>query len=284
MLSALRFRALGFVGTVTGEIAVIDLNDGELLTNNYLKFEQIDDLVWTGDRLYALTKTSLSVYRLEGATLSLLGEFTGLQPYRAVVQSVKQFRFAVGGGIAYVPYINGTEAGFQTINVLDPSSMVELCVYVSPALAWKQITPMVQGGTGSCWSKCRLPATRSCLAFQHWRSLQFECRISHEYPTPSAAYAQTIYNGLGYIADGDAGLHVLNYLSPDFGGMAPTISLSSNAMNGAIEEGQILRLFANVSDDVQVRNVEFYIDGRLVGTDGNFPFEFATATSLLAGA
>ena len=26
-------------------------------------------------------------------------------------------------------------------------------------------------------------------------------------------------------------------------------------------------------DDVQVRNVEFYIDGERVATDGNFPFD-----------
>ena len=34
-----------------------------------------------------------------------------------------------------------------------------------------------------------------------------------------------------------------------------------------------MRLTANVSDDVQVRNVEFYVDGFKVATDGNFSFE-----------
>ena len=34
-----------------------------------------------------------------------------------------------------------------------------------------------------------------------------------------------------------------------------------------------MRVTANVSDDVQVRNVEFYVDGVRIATDGNFPFE-----------
>jgi hypothetical protein len=39
---------------------------------------------------------------------------------------------------------------------------------------------------------------------------------------------------------------------------------------------------ANVSDDVQVRNVEFYVDGVKAITDGNFPFEFRFATPTLS--
>ena len=31
---------------------------------------------------------------------------------------------------------------------------------------------------------------------------------------------------------------------------------------------------ANVFDDVQLRNVEFYVDGLKTVTDGNFPFEY----------
>ena len=43
-----------------------------------------------------------------------------------------------------------------------------------------------------------------------------------------------------------------------------------------------MRVTAAVSDDVQVRNVEFYIDGERVITDGNFPFEHRFVTPRLA--
>ena len=40
------------------------------------------------------------------------------------------------------------------------------------------------------------------------------------------------------------------------------------------EEGKLVRTTALVSDDVQVRNVEFYLDGALVATEGGFPFDY----------
>jgi hypothetical protein len=55
-------------------------------------------------------------------------------------------------------------------------------------------------------------------------------------------------------------------------------------VSGALqaEEGKLGRVSALVADDVQVRNVEFYVDGQLAVTDGNFPFEHRFTTPLLA--
>ncbi|MEO0530370.1 MAG: Ig-like domain-containing protein, partial [Planctomycetota bacterium] len=46
------------------------------------------------------------------------------------------------------------------------------------------------------------------------------------------------------------------------------------AIDGLVEDGQLLVVEAEVFDDVQVRNVELLIDGEVVQTDGNFPFQF----------
>ena len=53
---------------------------------------------------------------------------------------------------------------------------------------------------------------------------------------------------------------------------------------GQAEEGQLVRVSALVSDDVQARNVEFSLDGVRVLTDGSFPFEhrFVTPPALRA--
>jgi len=48
------------------------------------------------------------------------------------------------------------------------------------------------------------------------------------------------------------------------------------------EEGKLVRVVANVADDVQVARVEFYVDSRRVAVDGNFPFETRFVTPLLA--
>jgi hypothetical protein len=99
------------------------------------------------------------------------------------------------------------------------------------------------------------------------------------------ATAVTIYNGLAYVADSLSGLEVINYVPYDGLGIPPTISLAASfPLNPAqAEEGKIVRVTANVADDVQVRNVEFYIDGVKVATDGNFPFEYRFTTPLLGG-
>ena len=48
-----------------------------------------------------------------------------------------------------------------------------------------------------------------------------------------------------------------------------------------VEEGKLVRVTAQVTDDVQVRNVEFYLDGVKVQTDGSFPFEHRFVTPLV---
>ena len=98
--------------------------------------------------------------------------------------------------------------------------------------------------------------------------------------TPGIATAVSVYNGLAYVADGSAGLQVVNYRAFDTLRVPPTVQLASNfnLAGGAAEEGKRMRLTATVTDDVQVRNVEFYVDGQFSATDGNFPFEHALLT------
>ena len=60
------------------------------------------------------------------------------------------------------------------------------------------------------------------------------------------------------------------YLPYDANGVPPRISLSTSFATNGVEEGKWVRLTANVADDVQVRNVEFYVDVQLI--DGNFSF------------
>src|SRR6185436_473586 len=102
--------------------------------------------------------------------------------------------------------------------------------------------------------------------------------------TPGTAYAVSIFNGLAYVADGAAGLQVVNYLPYDNRGTNPTISLSASfaLASGVAEEGKLVRVTAAVTDDVQVRNVEFYVDGIKVATDGNFPFEYRFFTPAIS--
>ncbi|MEM7394564.1 MAG: Ig-like domain-containing protein, partial [Verrucomicrobiota bacterium] len=67
-------------------------------------------------------------------------------------------------------------------------------------------------------------------------------------------------------------------------GAPPTIALSANFQlePPRAEEGKLVRVVAEVEDDVQVRNVEFYIDGVKAATDGNYPFVHRFITPRIA--
>ena len=86
-------------------------------------------------------------------------------------------------------------------------------------------------------------------------------------PTPGQAFAGGDRNGYGLVADGDAGVQVVNYIAADTGTNPPTLSLTTNQPVGIAQEGQLYRVTAHVEDDVQVRAVEFCIDGGLATTD-----------------
>jgi hypothetical protein len=94
-----------------------------------------------------------------------------------------------------------------------------------------------------------------------------------QFETPGIARAVAIYNGLCYVADHANGMHVINYLAYDNQGRAPSGTLTTTSTNGTVVEGARLVISASVADDVQVRNVEFRINGVKYVVDGNFPFE-----------
>ncbi|MFG0244850.1 MAG: Ig-like domain-containing protein, partial [Phycisphaerales bacterium JB052] len=71
-------------------------------------------------------------------------------------------------------------------------------------------------------------------------------------------------NGDGFANDADLML-LMNLID---------LGLPDPATDGLVEDGQLLLVEVDTSDDVQVRNVELLIDGEVGQTDGNFPFQF----------
>ncbi len=97
----------------------------------------------------------------------------------------------------------------------------------------------------------------------------------------------SIASGIGFVADGTAGIQVINYLAFDNRGVPPTVTLSASfalnsSTNGTAEEGKLVRVSAATSDRVEVRDVEFYVDGVQVGRDVSFPFEHRFVTPRLS--
>ena len=108
--------------------------------------------------------------------------------------------------------------------------------------------------------------------------------------TPGVANSVALADGIGFVADGSAGLAVLNYLPFDNKGIPPTasITLPSSAVLGTdgsnleVTEGSTIPVLANVSDDVQVRNVELLVNGQTVENAVSAPFNLSTTLPTIA--
>ena len=93
------------------------------------------------------------------------------------------------------------------------------------------------------------------------------------------AYDLILYGGHAYVAAGEAGLQVLKFEAPNGSQKLPSITLGSSTVSETPRSGTLLRLTAQVAAADQVRNVDFYLNGQKVATDGNYPFEYRAVES-----
>jgi hypothetical protein len=100
------------------------------------------------------------------------------------------------------------------------------------------------------------------------------------FDTSGFTYDVALASGIAYVADGTGGLQVINYLPFDNKGVAPTVTITSpvvdldpNQAGIQLLEGGSIAIQANVTDDVQVRNVELLVNGQVVSNDLSFPFD-----------
>lgn len=260
---------LAYAGLASGEIVTVDLASGFVLSRRQLG-ASVQDLAFSGDHLLAVTSSALLVlnpYELDLPTLGSIGTSGAL-------------RLVAGDGLAYVTVGNG----FDVFAVAE-SGQPSLVLRNRPGqIGWRHIT-LNGSGLGIAAVSPNLFDSRNVEIYSlpaPDQAPQFTTQIS----TPGDAAAISIYNGRAYVADGLTGLQVINYLAFDTGRTPPAITLStsfalSSPTSGTAEEGKLARVTASVTDDVQVRNVEFYVDGVRVLTDGNFPFEHRFLTPRL---
>jgi hypothetical protein len=203
--------------------------------------------------------------------LSVVGRVGGLSFFAEGI--TQRRRLFVGGGVAYVT----SYPGYDTFEVSDAGSMHRIgAAQDRGPNSFKQILGNGSGlGVAAVGTNPRDDGTHDIYLFDlsdPANTSQFLLTL----PTPGMTRAVSLFNGLAYAADSEAGLQVVNYLAADRLGVPPAVMLdaSFDLLDPAVEVGQPVRVTAVVTDDVQVRNVEFYIDGVRAATDGNFPFEY----------
>ena len=254
---------LAYVGLSSGRVIAVNLVDGTIL-NQVNVTNAVQDLALDGDYLYALTGDRLHVISLVDGILGHVG--SAASPF-VVGQNQRLF---VGGGIAYTVY----PKGYNTIEVTNPAKPVLLTRGSSTQVGWRQIVANGSGlGLAAVGPNLADDGPHDISLFDVSNSRVTDV-VTTAFPTPGNARAVSIFNGLAYVADDAFGMQVVNYLPYDAKGVPPTISLTTSFSGNSVVEGTPIRVTANVGDDVQVRNVEFHLDGVKVFTDSAFPFEF----------
>ncbi len=261
---------LAFAGTDAGEVVLVEALSG-LLLGRVQTGQRVNDLGFSDGHLFVLTEANLAIFRLEGLDLVPVTTVPHGNSYQ--VESITgRRRLAVGGGQAWVTGY----PGFSTLSVTNPALPFVLGSAVDYAPnSFKQVAP-----TGSGYGVAAVgvvpsnvdPRTHNVQLF-NLRDPSVSTNVITQFDTPGLARAVALYGGLAYVADSESGLQVMSYLPFDTGTNAPTIALNVGATGELLEAGQTLGLTASVTDDVQVREVEFYLNGQRVLVDGGFPFE-----------
>jgi hypothetical protein len=263
-----------YVGTENGRVVAIDTESGLIMEQKALaSTATVQDLTIWRDTLYAL-----QVGRLTSIGLGTGGMLVGgtLNVSGPVGAGGRRWRLFAGEGTLFASHATGFNIIDIRTNPIAPSLVQP---YNTSQFGWKQ---MIGTGSGLGIAVSGPNSTNDGSHDVHLYTLgsdEREPAFATTFVTPGLAAAASIYNGLAYVADSASGLQVINYKAYDSQGVAPSISLASNgsldhvAMTGGVLGGQMARFSALVNDDVQVRNVEFWLNGQLATTDGNYPFE-----------
>jgi hypothetical protein len=268
---------IAYIGLDSGTVASVDLASGTIL-ERLNAGGPVHDLALEGDHLFVLRNDTLRSYRLGEEALEFVSG--SVSPSFSPEGITGRRRLFVGGGYAYVTGY----PGYDLFSVSNAAAMTRVGVAqdVGPN-SFKQIVLNGSGrGLAAVGINPRFDGTHEVWLYDGSNPAA-TTRFEAEFRTPGVAYAVSLYGGLAYVADGGASLQVVNYLAYDNRRLPPAITLSASfpltsSTNGRAEEGKLVRVTAAVSDDVQVRNVEFYVDGARVLTDGNFPFEHRFVT------
>ena len=261
---------LAFVGTSAGWLASVELSSGIVLSRLNLG-ATVYDVAVDGEMLYAIRGNELRSFRYNGGLPIALGS-VGVSGFGAEGLTGRR-RLFVGGGEALVT----SYPGFDRVSVTNPASMVLTGTTrdVGPN-SFKQIVANGSGlGVAAVGVNARDDGTHDLYFYNLTNPTQTTNQLDTPgiLTTPGLARAVALYNGLAYVADSSFGLQVMNFLPYDGQRIPPSGTLRSTATNGTVAEGARILLQASVTDDVQVRNVEFRINGNRYLYDGNFPFE-----------
>ncbi len=256
---------LAYVGMNASLLVVVDLQSGSVIQRLNMPLPVVDVAVGL-DSIYVLHIDRVSA-------VSPYAQFIWHTTAALGIPAAKNL--AVANDTLFVIH----DGGYATLDLLDPT----MPVLVSAAYTGQYWSDMALNGSGLGVSGVNSLGGGGIEVFDVSDPSQTTTAAIQAYVFAPSTRAVEITNGLAYVA-ADTGLLVINYQNYDSSGMAPVIALDAPFSKGTwqVEEGTQTYASAEVTDDVQVRNVAFYLDGNEVHRDGSYPFNYRFITPLLS--
>lgn len=254
-------------GLSNGRLATLDGTGGVVLDELEPRLAgPVQDIEVLGETLFVLTQSQLHVIPWQAGSF-VVSKTLGVT---GLATSGRRRRLFAEDSVLYVVHANG----YDTYDITIPLDPVLIAHGNSSARGWRHIVTNGDGiGVAAVGLNVDGSGT-SDVEFYDTSNPALTDLLLGRFSPPLGAEAIALYNGLAYVADGDAGLQVINYLAYDSQGQPPTVVVSTVPDGPTIDENSILLVKVSVEDDVQVRNVELLVDDEVVATDGNHPYQF----------
>ncbi|MFC1758111.1 Ig-like domain-containing protein [Planctomycetota bacterium] len=253
--------------------------------------QRIEEVDLGGQRITDIAKEGNVLYTMDEARTIRAIDISGLSmvPRGATTLSEGGGKLFVGNGIAYAA-ANNDLGGYATADVTDIDNLVPISGSDAP-IESAPGTALVTNGSGLgllIGQSRRVSGDPSSLTLidtsDPANTFDFVTRIDLPVPPNDIAIA----SGIAFLADND-GLKVINYLPFDNQSQPPTVSIQTDAIDvdpatdgTQVEEGTGIPISVEITDDVQVRNVELLVEGVVVLNDVSFPFDLRTLAPNLA--
>ena len=274
--------------SVGNSLIAIDLLTGDLLDTIIVGNGSITDIAQEGTFLYTMDSArGLAVVDITSGAMVARG---------TVVLPDGGGDLFVGNGIAYAaaPQRTGTNGagGYATADVSDANrpKLISTASFDFADVGTAPASAIVTNGSGRGLIVGDNFGQNQLLVVDVTNTAETAQRqFTRDLPSSGGAQDVTIASGIAFVANGSAGLHVFNYLPFDANGESPSIEISApsadldaNTPGIQVIEGTTVSIVANITDDVQVRNVELIIDGDVVRNDVSFPFDLTAIARALS--
>ncbi|WP_457334994.1 hypothetical protein [Rhizobacter sp. P5_C2] len=268
--------------TAGASVHSVDINTGELVSSLDLAGSTLLDIAVFGSTAYTVDAAgALRTLNIANASLAALG---------ALTLPAAGGQLFVGNSVAYVGAGNGVVGGgFSTVDVSNPSLPVLLSGPDNTVVAGSAIAlngsglALAVGGNDSIVAAFRSLDVFSTADPANTGNLVTRINL------PQMPKDLALAGGLAFVADGSGGLQVVNYLGADVQGVAPQAAITLEAVDVdasqpgvQVQEGRVVRVLGNISDDVQVRSVELLVNGQVASVAVAFPFEFTAQAPAIA--